>query len=384
MKPKIAFPDYRNNIIGISNSLIGFYGAKTSHQSLPLLDSALSLKYKNIVFMIYDGMGISMMKDNLPEDSYLIKNTVTEISSVFPPTTVAACTSYYSGQSPFEHGWLGWALYFNEYDKQIEVFTDREYFSREPAGDTDIANAKMHFESIYTKIHRSTDGKTKTYSLYPEYIARPSSPETVIGYSTFEDMLAKTTELCKKRGNKFILAYHPQPDSISHKTGCQSPETKSTLIEMNLLTENFCKDLKDTLVIISADHGHIDVNKDIFLNELPELDACLLRPPSIEPRAASIFVKPGMDDVFAKLFDKYLGDDFLLFSKQRVLDMALFGPGIGHLRINGFVGDFIAAATGNSLLRYQLPGGQEPVKFKSHHAGLTEDEMFVPLIIIKQ
>lgn len=383
MKPKIVFPDYNNNIIGIPSSILGFYGAKTYHQGLKLIDSALTGGFKNVVFMIYDGMGISMMNDNLPKDSFLIKNTIDEITSVFPPTTVAACTSYYSGQSPFEHGWLGWALYFSEYDKQIEVFTDREYFTREPAEKTNIANTFMPFESIYTKINRATDGKVKTYSLYPEHIARPSAPETVISYSTFEDMLAKTSEICKKRGNKFIVAYHPQPDSISHKTGCQSQEIKSILTEMNTLTETFCNDLKDTLVIISADHGHIDVNKDVFLNEIPEIDACLLRPPSIEPRAASIFVKPGMEDLFAQLFDKYLGEDFLLFSKQRVLDMGLFGPGEGHLRFNGFMGDFLAAATGNTLLRYQMPGGPEPIKFMSHHAGLTEDEMFVPLIIIK-
>jgi len=383
MKPKITFPDYSNNIIGIPNSILGFYKAKTYHQGLAQLDLALSGSYKNVVFMIYDGMGISMMQDNLPKDSFLFKNISTEITSVFPPTTVAACTSYYSGQSPFEHGWLGWALYFKDYDKQIEVFTDREYFTREPVGKVGIANTFMPFESIYTKIHRSTNGKTKTYSLYPEHIARPSSPETVLSYSTFEDMLTKTAELCKKRGNKFILAYNPQPDSISHKTGCKSQETKTILSDMNRLTETFCNGLKDTLVIISADHGHIDIYKDVFLNEIPELDACLLRPPSIEPRAASIFIKPGMDDLFAKLFDKYLGEDFLLFSKQRVLDMGLFGTGEGHIVFNSFVGDFIAAAIGNTLLRYSIPDGQEPVKFMSHHAGLTADEMYVPLIIIK-
>lgn len=383
MKPKIVFPDYNNNIIGISNSIMKYYGAKTYHQGLPLLDTVLSDSYKNIVFMIYDGMGSSMMRDNLPGDSYLINKTITEITSVFPPTTVAACTSYYSGKSPFEHGWLGWALYFSEYDKQIEVFTDKDFFTREPVAGTDIANIAMPFKSIYSQIDNATKGKVKVYSLYPEHIARPSTPEMVIGYLSFEDMLAKTTDMCKEAGKKFILAYHNQPDSISHKTGCKSQETKTILMDIDKLTEFYCNDLKDTLIIISADHGHIDVNKDIFLNEIPELDACLLRPPSIEPRAASIFVKPGMEDLFARLFDKHLGEDFLLFSKQRIIDMGLFGPGQGHLRFNGFIGNFVAAAVGSTLLRYQVPGGLEPVKFMSHHAGLTADEMYVPLIIIK-
>ncbi len=383
MDSKIAFPDYKNCIMGIPNSIVRHYGSKANHPGLEMLDSALEHGYKNVLFMIYDGMGTKMLEDNLPEKSFLRQNIKSEISSVFPPTTVAACTSYYSGQSPFEHGWLGWALYFNEFDKQIEVFTGTEYFSRKPSGQTDVGNTIMPYESIYSKIEKATDKKVKTYSLYPSYIARPADPETVLGYESFDEMLSLTADLCKTGGKKFILAYNPQPDSTAHKTGCTSNEVKALLEEMNTKTAAFCNSLEDTLVIISADHGHINVNKDVFLNEIPELDNCLLRPPSIEPRAASIFVKPGMEDTFAQLFDKHLGEDFLLFSKQRVLDMSLFGPGKGHIRYNGFIGDFVAAATGNTLLRYQLPDSPEPVKFLSHHAGLTAAEMYVPLILIK-
>ena len=383
MKSKMAFPDYNNCILGIPNSIMGYYGTKTTHPGAALLDSALAGEYKNVLFMIYDGMGTAMMDDNLPEDNFLRKNTTTKLSSVFPPTTVAACTSYYSGQSPYEHGWLGWALYFNEYDKQIEVFTDKEYFSRLPSGGNNIANTLMPFTTIYSKIEKATSGKVKTYSLYPVSFARPAEPETVIGYDTYDDMLAKTKDLCLRNHQKFIIAYYPQPDGMAHKLGCRSDEVKSLLMDMDAKTKAFCEDLNDTLVIISADHGHIDVYKDVFLNEIQELDECLLRPPSIEPRAASIFIKPGMEDRFTELFNKHLGDDFLLFSKQKVFDMNLFGPGEGHLKFNEFMGDFLAAATGNALLRYRLPNSPEPVKFLSHHAGMTAAEMYVPLIIIE-
>lgn len=383
MESKIIFPDYDNCILGIPNSIAGHYGARPRHSGLDILDSALSHDYKNVLFMIYDGMGRMMMDDNLPDDSFLKENISTVISSVFPPTTVAACTSYYSGMSPFEHGWLGWALYFGKYDKQIEVFTDREYFSSLPSGEKNIANTLMPYVSIYSKINNSTDGEVKTFSLYPSSFARPSEPEEVIGYEDFDDMLSKTKELCAGDGRKFILAYNPQPDGTAHKLGCRSVEIKTLLGEMDVKTKSFCKELKDTLVIISADHGHIDIYKDVFINEIKELDECLLRPPSIEPRAASIFIKPGMEDRFSGLFDKYLGNDFLLFSKQRVLDMSLFGPGESHIMFKGFMGDFLAVATGNTLLRYRLPDSPEPVKFMSHHAGLTEAEMLVPLILYK-
>ncbi|MCK5758537.1 MAG: alkaline phosphatase family protein [Clostridiales bacterium] len=383
MDRTITYPDYKNCILGIPNSILAHYGAETKHPGIESLISALDGNYKNVLFLIYDGMGMDMLSGLLPKRSFLRKNINSTITSVFPPTTVAACTTYYSGLSPFEHGWLGWALYFSEFDKQIEVFTGNEYFTREPSGQNNIGNAMMPFNSIYSKIHQISDGRVKTYSLYPTYIARPTEPETVLAYESFDEMLTKISGLCKADGGKFILAYYPQPDSTAHKTGCQSADTKALLDDINTKTRAFCHKLKDTLIIISADHGHIDIKKDVFLNEIPELDECLMRPPSIEPRAASIFVKPGMSKRFAELFDKHLGNDFLLFSKQKVLDIGLFGPGSMHPLFNDFVGDFMAVATGGTLLRYQIPGGPTPVKFLSHHAGLTAAEMLVPLIIIK-
>ena len=43
-----------------------------------------------------------------------------ELTSVYPCTTVAAMTSYRSGISPNEHGWLGWTLYFKETNRIVD------------------------------------------------------------------------------------------------------------------------------------------------------------------------------------------------------------------------------------------------------------------------
>ena len=44
------------------------------------------------------------------------------IDAVFPATTTASTTSVLSGKNPNEHGWLGWDLYFKEFDKTISIF----------------------------------------------------------------------------------------------------------------------------------------------------------------------------------------------------------------------------------------------------------------------
>jgi predicted AlkP superfamily pyrophosphatase or phosphodiesterase len=382
MNKQITYPDYNNCITGIPSSILKHYGAEPANATLPVLDEALAADYKNILFIIYDGMGSDILSDILPKRSFMRRNIKSRITSVFPPTTVAACTAYYSGQTPVEHGWLGWSLYFKEYDKQIDVFTDREARTGELSGYENTATTIMPYESIYSKIEAAAPG-VKTYSLYPRGIDRESHPETVIGYDSLEDMHNKIKDLCKAEGSKFILAYHNEPDHLAHVNGYWAKEVKENVKLINRSTRKLCRKLSDTLVIISADHGYIDISKDIFLEEIPELSNMLLRPPSMEPRAVSLFVKPGTEDTFREAFNRILGDEFILFSREEVFENNLFGFGNPHPKSLDFIGDFIAAAKGQALLRYRIPDQAVNIEFLAHHAGLTAAEMHVPLIILK-
>jgi len=65
-----------------------------------------------VVLMAFDGMGVDILEKHLPRESFLRENMIRYVTSVFPSTTTAAMTAYYSGLSPNEHGWLGWSLYF--------------------------------------------------------------------------------------------------------------------------------------------------------------------------------------------------------------------------------------------------------------------------------
>ena len=122
----IYYPDYQNNcILGIPNSILRHYGATPHHNTLPVLDERLKKGYKNIVLLVLDGMGMAALKKHAP-DGFLIKNCVMQLSSVYPCTTTSALTTYETGLTPLEHGWLGWAMYFKEIDKSVELFTGKQ------------------------------------------------------------------------------------------------------------------------------------------------------------------------------------------------------------------------------------------------------------------
>ena len=67
------------------------------------------------------------------------------------------------------------------------------------------------------------------------------------------------------------------------------------------------------------------------------------------------------------------------YTKEDILESKLFGDGEKNEIINSELGDYLAIAKTNKTLLYE---GDEVLE--SHHAGYTDDEIFVPLIIIEK
>ena len=69
-------------------------------------------------------------------------------------------------------------------------------------------------------------------------------------------------------------------------------------------------------------------------------------------------------------------------AREEALARRLFGPGPLHEKADDFLGDYLALATGARAIYYQATGGEPHGKMIGHHAGLTDEEMLVPLIVI--
>ena len=115
-----------------------------------------------------------------------------------------------------------------------------------------------------------------------------------------------------------------------------------------------------------------------FQKDYPDIEECLLRNTSLEPRAVNFFIKPDKKEQFEILFNKYFGNDFDLYSKEEVIESKLFGDGKENIIFKDALADYLAIAKTNKTLLYY---GSEILK--SQHAGYTDDEILVPLITIK-
>ncbi len=367
--------DYNKSLVALSNSFLKFYGVKTFHSSLPELDEKLnSKKYQNIVLLILDGMGINVINEHLDDNSLLKSHIAHQIYSVFPPTTTAATTAIHSGMSPLEHGWVAWMTYYKEYDRCIENFLNTDYYTGEQLTTPFPCNDILKYRDIYSRIVEQNPD-LEFHKINPPF-------DSEDGVKSFNQMCKKIAEqVLGSNKHKFIRAYWNDPDHTMHHFGVTSKEAKGVMKDIERNLKHLCSKIKDTLIVITADHGMVDT-QNVTLNDYPDICDCFIRPPSLESRVVTFAIKDTHKVEFAKLFNKYFGNDFKLYTKQEFMSSGLLGSGTPHPKVDDFIADFVAISTSVKSLHYVIDC-MDKTKLIGEHAGISEQEMKIPLIFIE-
>lgn len=361
--------NYNECLTNLACSIRKYFELDYKHNTIDYIDKILNEnKPKNVVTILCDGMGSNIMDRILSKDSFLLKYRIKSITTVFPATTVAATTSMMTGLNPVETAMLGWDMYYKDIDKTITTFMnsekgDEEYTPLQEA--IEYKNKHMITKSIMEEINEKE--KDSGYILFP-FGKNP--------YVDIEDLYNKIETLCNEEGKKYIYAYDTEPDHTMHELGTDAHEINDIVENINFKVEELSRKLKDTVIFVVADHGHKNI-ENIMLKDYPDIVDCLEKNTSIEPRAINFFIRENKKQKFEVLFNEYFSNDFDLYTKEDVINSNLFGKGKENEIFRDILGDYLAIAKTNKTLLY---GGSEILK--SQHAGYTDDEIYVPLIVI--
>ena len=357
--------NYDRSIVGLAYSILKSFGCNATGTTIPVVDDVLAKNYKNVVVLLLDGLGTSILNEHAGKDGFLRKHYIESIGTVFPPTTVAATTSIISGLQPIEHAWLGWDCYYPQVDKNVTVFLNIEQGTDKPASDENVAWKYCGYKSVVDKIN---EFGIKAYNVTP--FVPPFC-------KSFEEICNQIAKLCETNDKKYIYAYWNQPDTVMHERGCHSKEARAVIDALEKSIEEMSGNLEDTLLIITADHGHID-GKNVVITDYLNIMECLVRLPSIEPRALNLYVKEGKKEQFEREFQKEFGKDFVLLTKEEVYKAKLFGTGIPHENVDAMIGDYLAiAVTDLTIFNTQ----EEASEIVGVHAGYTQEEIEIPIIV---
>lgn len=357
--------DYEHGVIGVMSAIREHFGLPVYHTQDESIKTWLHQhQIQQVIVLLIDGMGDHQIYKHCNETGFLKTYHAQTLDTVYPPTTVAATTSILTGKHPCETGWLGWQQYFSDNDHHIEMFFGTDFYTHEKL------EKRFSYQRlpIKTMIEEANEIGIQATEYFPYWKNN--------GAKTFKELCDTIVKESKSKQHQLVYAYWDGYDSFMHEHGQSAKESVEMLRSFDqILNQTMTQLSKDTGLIILADHGHIDVTCK-YLIDYPDLLECFSHLPALEPRTMAFYIKKEKKDIFKKLFLSYFKNDFKLFTREEAVSMKLFGTGTSHPKFEDFLGDFVACAISSTDLYYD-----RSIIVKGSHAGFTEEELQIPLIL---
>lgn len=363
--------------------------------------------YQTVIFFFIDGLGWRFY-EQFKEHPFFVElakcGAIEKITSQFPSTTAAHVTTWHTGLPVGESGVFEWQYYEPKFDAIFAplLYSFAGTSERNTAESSGIPPADLYpAENIYPALSalgveaHIFQHRAFTPSPYSDVIMAGAK---VYGYATLPEAMVNLRLLLNEPPTpRYIGFYFGDVDSIMHKYGPVSQHAKAEIETLlDTLLRQFLIPLSqqprgETLFLMTADHGHVEVNPSttIFLNREPAflgIEKFFKR-----NQAGDMLVPAGSPrDMFLYIQDDLL-DEAQAFLASR-LDGAADVVKTQELIASGYFGETISDAflsrVGNLVIlsyRYNSVWWYEKDKFEmnfyGHHGGLTPQEMEIPLVI---
>ncbi len=364
--------------------------------------------FSKVIFILADSLGWSFFRrfaDHHPAlQRFLRRGGVLRTTAQFPSTTSAHVTTIGTGQVVARHGVFEWQYYEPLLDAVIVplMFSfagDRSRNTLENVGiePRQILPTRSFFRELqqegiagYTLLPRDI-----AFSPYTRFTAQGAQ---IVPYRTLPEALVNLRQMAAEQtGKACYYLYFPEIDSICHDYGPDSPQVEAEIdaflgvLDRHLLIPAE-RTLRDTLILITADHGQTAVRPEttIYLNRHPDFPRLqpLLRtdrrgnvlPPGGSPRDVFLYVRePCLEEAEALLRQMLDGRADVVRTADLVAQ-GLFGgepsPALS-VRLSPLV---ILSHAGETVWWYEKDRFEQ--KFRGHHGGLSAEEMLTPLLAL--
>lgn len=376
-----------------------------------LLDGAgLSGPFDNVVFLFVDAFGwrfFEQFADDYPFLRRLAAGHVARQSSQFPSTTAAHLTTLGSGQEVGQHGVFEWQYYEPQLDAMIVPLLYS--FAGDDAPET-LRAAGIEPERLLPRMAFFSSLAAygvKAHTLLPETYAHSTYSRALADnadsypYKTMPEALVNLRHLLLHPPSpatpRIFFLYIDTVDAICHRYGPGSPHLAA---EVDTLFNQFERILwpglegrcGKTLMLLSADHGQIEVDPatTIYLNRSPHfarLQPLLARnrrgqtlTPGGSARDVFLYTRPGLADEAASVLAQIVAGRADVRKTADLVAAGCFGPAPVSPRLSERLSELVILPhPGESVWWYEKDRFEQ--KFYGHHGGFTPQEMEIPLLL---
>ena len=347
-----------------------------------VLDKYINPKDK-ILFVLVDGLGYYKVKD-LSDNSVLKNNLKASVSTVNPTSTACVLSSIASAKYPSEHGILGWWQYLR--NKDISYcplpFVERKtgINLKEKGIDTkDVFEFNSILNALNTTVNISMPREIISSDFSKMFSGINSNTH---GFYSIKEAFLNMSNKIKKNNSSFNYLYIDGLDETSHMYGTKSIEVQNIINEIEEGVKNLKKENEDLTIILTADHGQVDMVNMMYLNQNNDYTKFFYALPSIDTRMISFFVKEDCKKDFEDTFMKEFGQDVILLTKEEVDKFKLFGNESLSKNTLDSLGEYIAIVVNNKFMVCDTINLEDKINTKGNHSGLTKEETTIPLVVV--
>jgi len=396
-----VFPDYGGYCFANVPATVGDVLGADVGRPLPA-DALPDGEFSNVLVLLVDGLGWDRYREREADvpllDTLASAGRATPLTSVYPSETAAAITTMHTGATPAEHGLLGWNVRLREHGLTCQSlpFTDREGEDLRAGTDGAVTGGDLFdADPVYGRL---ADAGIESHAVQAARVAEGPYSEAAMAGATRHGCdslprLAVTARRLLERSEDptYVYAYWSDVDGASHDEG-----TASALYDAEL--EAVCgavgrelarvdpETADDTLVVLTADHGHLnaDPTSAVDLAESPGLWRERERHPDGEPirptggpRNVHLHLRDGASTQRARERLAEAPFDARLLTGTEALEAGLFGPGEPSPLLRERVGDLVVVPRERNVWF-----GEEgrKLEFVGTHGGQSPEEMYVPFV----
>ena len=365
----------------------------------PEILTSLESNARRVILILMDALALHRLRNWIESSVTPIWGTMLQngvlapLTSISPSTTSAALTTFWTGRSPATHGILGYEVWLKEYSMVANMILHAPMTFR---GDVDSLSKAgfdpQKFLALPTFGPHLRQYGVKPYAFQHRSIAhsglsRMFQRDTQIyGFQSAVDLWVSIRQLIENRPNErqYIWTYWGEVDGLSHFFGPDDERVSAEFSQFSAAFEQFFINKlspelrKDTLVILTADHGqiHTPLVANNALKNHPDLNQNLHITPTGEGRMSYLYLRPESEQAVRAYLDKNWAEGFTIINREQALSAGLFGPGPHHSGLQDRIGDLIAFAHGHNYLWW----AEKDDFMLGRHGGLHQEEMLVPFL----
>ena len=380
-------PEYSGgSLVNLVASLTEACGGTPRHPPLSLLPVSALRGARAIVLVIIDGLGDHFLRRH-GAGSELERRRRGALTSVFPSTTASAITTTYTGCTPREHGLTGWYTLFGEAACVAAPLPFHSRGDKLPLGARGVRASDLYSAgSLLDGLAAQPIVVSHRSIIDSEYNRHHCGRAARRAYDDLEGFVRETEAAVKTppHGRKFVYAYWPEFDTLSHRHGCESAAVRSQFAALDAAFGDLLGRLAgaECAVVASADHGFLDSApaQSLELADAPGLTAWLRYPLCGERRVAFCHVQPDRVAEFVARATHWLGERAQVRESRTLVDEGWFGPGAAHPRFAERVGDVTLMMNGCYTIKDWTCGESRHLHL-GNHGGASAEEMMIPLVV---